>query len=91
MWSGTATTNAAGLAAFVFPAGLFTAPTVVATEIQGGTSNAKMHKLTALSSAGATVQVLSAAGVTVLGVGVLATAQPESGVIVHLVATEAGA
>jgi hypothetical protein len=90
VWAGTAVTDAAGVATFTYPAGRFTAPPVAAVEIQGGNGNAKFHKISAHSAAATSVLVQAAAGVTVLGLGVLAVAAPEAGVTVHLHATTAG-
>jgi len=90
MWSGTAVTDGGGNATFNFPVGLFAAPPVVTVEVQGGNGNAKLHKITALSAASCTVNVVQSAGVTLLGIGVLAVATPEAGVTVHVHAMPAG-
>jgi hypothetical protein len=90
VWAAAAVTDGSGVATFTYPAGLFTAAPVAAVEIQGGNGNAKFHKITSNTPAGCTVQVLQAAGVTLLGIGVLAASVPEAGVTVHLHATTAG-
>lgn len=89
-WLGTAVTDGAGVATFNFPAGRFTAAPVVAVALQGGNGNAKFHIVTANSNTQAKVTVRQAAGVTVLSIGVLASAVVEAGVTVHLVAGDAG-
>lgn len=90
VWRGTAVTNAQGIATFTYPPGRFTAPPVVAVAVQGGTGNLKAHRVLTNTTASATVLVQAAAGVTVVGIGVLATAQPEAGATVHLHAGDAG-
>lgn len=78
----TATTDGNGNATFTWPAGAFTAPPVVTIGIQGSTAF-RSHTITANTAAATTVNVLVAAGVTLLGVGVLAVGSPAAGVTVH--------
>jgi hypothetical protein len=78
----TATTDGSGNAVFAWPAGAFSAPPVVTVGIQGSTAF-RSHTITANSATSTTVNVLASAGVTVLGVGVLAVGTPAAGVVVH--------
>lgn len=82
-------TNGSGLATFVFPVGRFTTPPVVTVGLQAA-AGFRSHRITAVTPAGATVEVLQAAGVTLLGIGVLAAGAAAAGVTVHLHAQAAG-
>ncbi|PSK57988.1 hypothetical protein B0E38_01833 [Streptomyces sp. 111WW2] len=79
----TAVTNGSGNAVFTWPAGAFTAPPVVTVGLQGA-SGFRSHSITANSATSTTVNVLAAAGVTLLGIGVLAVGAPAAGVTVHV-------
>ncbi len=85
-----AVTDASGEAVFTWPPGTFTDPPVVtlAVETGGGFHAARITGNTAAQTA---VSVLRAAGVTLLGIGVLATGTPAGGVTVHATATAANA
>ena len=50
----------------------------------------KSHRVLTNTAAGATVLVLAAAGVSILGIGVLAVGAAEAGATVHLHAGVAG-
>ncbi|MGW3971211.1 hypothetical protein ACWEFD_18165 [Streptomyces ardesiacus] len=67
---------------FAWPAGAFSAPPVVTVAVQGA-SAFRSHAITANSAASTTVNVLAAAGVTLLGIGVLAVGAPAAGITVH--------
>ncbi|MFK0174172.1 hypothetical protein ACIQU5_35950 [Streptomyces sp. NPDC090306] len=58
------------------------APPVVTVGIQGATA-LRSHTIAANSSTQTTVNVLVAAGVTLLGIGVLAVGAPAAGIVVH--------
>lgn len=78
----TATTDGSGNVTFSWPAGAFTAAPVVTVALQAG-AGFYSHRITANSAGATTVNVLAAAGVTLLGIGVLAAGAPASGVTVH--------
>ncbi|MGA5202804.1 hypothetical protein [Streptomyces variegatus] len=78
----TAVTDGNGNAVFAWPAGAFAAPPVVTVAIQGPAAF-RSHSITANTAASTTVNVLAAAGVTLLGIGVLAAGSPAAGVTVH--------
>ncbi|MEU5497981.1 hypothetical protein [Streptomyces griseofuscus] len=78
----TVVTDANGNAVFNWPAGAFAAPPVVTIGVQGGTAF-RSHAITANTAASTTVNVLVAAGVTLLGIGVLAVGAPAAGITVH--------
>ena len=78
----TAVTDGSGNAVFAWPAGAFAAPPVVTVGLQGG-SAFRSHTITANSATSTTVNVLASAGVTLLGIGVLAVGSPAAGVTVH--------
>ena len=78
----TGVTDGSGNVTFAWPAGAFTAPPVVTVGIAGA-SVFRSHSITANSAASTTVNVLASAGVTLLGIGVLAVGAPASGVVVH--------
>ncbi|MEV0822531.1 hypothetical protein [Nonomuraea rubra] len=80
-----AVTDANGNAVFNWPAGAFTAPPVVAVGLQAG-AGFRSHRITANTAASTTVHVLASAGVTLLGIGVLAVGTNAAGVTVHAVA-----
>ncbi|MFI6290022.1 hypothetical protein ACIBEJ_00465 [Nonomuraea sp. NPDC050790] len=77
-----AVTDANGNATFIWPAGVFTAAPVVTIGLQGGAAF-RSHTITANSATSTTVHVLVSAGVTILGIGVLAVGAPAAGVTVH--------
>ncbi|MER5699222.1 hypothetical protein ACWDBO_25545 [Streptomyces mirabilis] len=76
------TTDSNGNAVFAWPAGAFAAPPVVTVGIQAA-SGFRSHSITANSATSTTVNVLASAGVTVLGIGVLAVGTPAAGITVH--------
>lgn len=78
----TGVTDANGNVTFTWPAGAFSAPPVVTVGVAGA-SAFRAHSITANTAASTTVNVLVAAGVTVLGIGVLAAGAPAPGVTVH--------
>ncbi|MFF4900428.1 hypothetical protein [Streptomyces sp. NPDC001068] len=78
----TVVTDASGNAVFTWPAGAFSVPPVVTVGVQG-TSAFRSHTITANSAAATTVNVQAAAGITLLGIGVLAVGAPAAGVTVH--------
>ncbi|MFE9127818.1 hypothetical protein ACFYOF_20825 [Streptomyces sp. NPDC007148] len=78
----TGVTDGSGNVTFTWPAGAFSAPPVVTIGVQG-TSVFRSHSITANTATATTVNVLAAAGVTLLGIGVLAVGAPASGVTVH--------
>ncbi|PWI06529.1 hypothetical protein DIZ27_32835 [Streptomyces sp. NWU339] len=82
----TATTDSNGNAVFAWPAGTFASPPVVTVALQGG-SAFRSASVTANTAAATTVNVQAAAGVTLLGLGVLAVGAPAPGVVVHATAT----
>lgn len=83
-----AVTDADGNAVFTWPVGAFTAPPVVGVEVEAG-PGFRSARIVANTAASTTVSVLAAAGVTLLGIGVLAAGQPAVGVTVHAVAVAA--
>lgn len=80
-----AVTDGNGNAVFTWPVGAFTAPPVVTVGIEAG-AGFRSHRIAANSAASTTVHVLAAAGVTLLGIGVLAVGANASGVTVHAIA-----
>jgi hypothetical protein len=78
----TAVTDGNGNAVFTWPAGAFTAPPVVTVALEAG-AGFRSARVSANSATQTTVAVLQAAGVTLLGIGVLAAGTPASGVTVH--------
>lgn len=82
-----AVTDSSGNAVFTWPPALFTGPPVVtlAVEASGGFRSAR---IAANSAASTTVNVQVSAGVTLLGLGVLAVGVAASGVTVHATARE---
>lgn len=90
VWRGTAVSAANGVATFTYPVGRFTAPPVLAVAIESANTNMKTHRVLSNTALGATVLVLAAAGVTLLGIGVLAVGAAEAGATVHLHAGDAG-
>jgi hypothetical protein len=82
----TAVTDANGSAVFNWPAGAFPGPPVVALAIEAG-AGFRSARISANTATSTTVNVLQAAGVTVLGIGVLASGTPAAGVTVHATAT----
>ncbi|MGY3199710.1 hypothetical protein [Streptomyces sp. TE5632] len=79
----TAVTDGNGNAVFNWPVGAFSAPPVVTVGLQAG-SAFRSHSIAANSATSTTVNVLAAAGVTLLGIGVLAVGAPAAGVTVHV-------
>lgn len=84
----TGVTDRAGNVVFTWPSGAFAAPPVVAVSVLGGTAF-RSHSVTANTAAATTVNVQAAAGVTLLGIGVLAVGAPAAGVTVYAIATAA--
>lgn len=84
----TGVTDGSGNVVFTWPAGAFSVPPVVTIGLQG-TGVMRSHAITANSATSTTVNVLAAAGVTLLGIGVLAVGAPAAGVTVHAHATAA--
>ncbi|MEU2487035.1 hypothetical protein ABZ593_20805 [Streptomyces sp. NPDC012617] len=82
----TGVTDASGNVTFSWPAGTFSVPPVVTVGLQGA-SAFRSHAITANSATATTVNVLVSAGVTLLGIGVLAVGAAASGVTVHVHAT----
>jgi hypothetical protein len=78
----TGVTDGSGNVAFTWPAGAFSAPPIVTIGVQGS-SAFRSHAITANTATSTTVNVLAAAGVTLLGIGVLAVGAPAAGVTVH--------
>ena len=64
-------TDGSGNVTFAWPAGAFSAPPVVTIGVQGA-SAFRSHSITANTASSTTVNVLASAGVTLLGIGVLA-------------------
>jgi len=75
------------VATFHWPPGTFTAPPVVTVALEAG-AGFRSARISANTAAQTQVSVLTAAGVTLLGIGVLATGTPASGVTVHAHATQ---
>ncbi|MGC4947704.1 hypothetical protein ACLQ2N_16100 [Streptomyces sp. DT224] len=67
---------------FTWPASAFSAPPVVTVTPQGA-SAFRSCSITANSATSTTVNVQVSAGVTLLGIGVLAVGAPAAGVTVH--------
>jgi hypothetical protein len=82
----TGVTDGSGNVTLSWPAGAFPAPPVVTVALQAG-AGFYSHRITANAAASTTVNVLAAAGITLLGIGVLAAGAPASGVTVHAQAT----
>jgi hypothetical protein len=78
----TGVTDGSGNVVFNWSAGAFSAPPVVTIGLQGG-SAFRSHSIAANSATSTTVNVLASAGVTLLGIGVLAAGAPAAGVTVH--------
>ncbi|MDX2813440.1 hypothetical protein PV410_12885 [Streptomyces sp. PA03-5A] len=78
----TGTTDANGNVTFTWPAGAFAVAPVVTLGMEG-TAGFRSARITANSAASTTVHVLQAAGVTLLGIGVLAAGVNAPGVVVH--------
>ncbi|WP_228995216.1 hypothetical protein [Streptomyces sp. DH8] len=83
----TAVTDGNGQALFTWPAGAFTAPPVVTVAVEAG-AGFRSARISANTPTSTTVTVLAAAGVTLLGIGVLAAGTPASGITVHAQAVE---
>lgn len=81
-------TDANGNVTFSWPQDAFTAPPVVTLAVQGGDAF-RSARISANTATSTTVTVLAAAGVTLLGIGVLAAGGPAAGVTVHAQATAA--
>ena len=82
-----AVTDGNGIATFNWPAGAFAGPPVVALAVEAG-AGFRSARIASNTAAQTTVHVLAAAGVTVLGIGVLATGSNAPGVTVHATATD---
>ncbi|MET9040889.1 hypothetical protein [Streptomyces mirabilis] len=82
----TGVTDGSGNVTFPWPAGAFSASPVVTIGVQGA-SAFRSHAISANSATSTTVNVLVSAGVTLLGIGVLAVGAPAAGVTVHAHAT----
>lgn len=78
----TGVTDGSGNVTFAWPVGAFSAPPVLTIGIQG-TGVMRSHAITANTATTTTVNVLAAAGVTLLGIGVLAVGAPAAGITVH--------
>jgi hypothetical protein len=78
----TAITGSNGVATFNWPAGAFAAPPVVTIAVEAG-DGFRSARIASNTAAQTTVHVLAAAGVTLLGVGVLAAGANAPGVTVH--------
>ncbi|MGW2766246.1 hypothetical protein [Streptomyces sp. NPDC001275] len=78
----TGVTDGSGNVTFTWPVAAFSAPPVVTLTVQGG-DGFRSVRISANSATATTAQVLVAAGVTLLGIGVLAVGAPASGVTVH--------
>lgn len=92
-FTATAVSDAAGNATFAFPAGLFTAPPVVSVAFQGAASASPVdYRVTALTAAGATINVRQslATVVALIGLTILAASAPLAGATIHLIAVAAG-
>ena len=79
-------TDSSGNVTFTWPAGAFSTPPVVTMALQAG-AGFYSHRITANAAGSTTVNVLAAAGVTLLGIGVLAAGVAAAGVTVHATAT----
>jgi hypothetical protein len=78
----TGVTDGSGNVTFAWPAGAFSSPPAVTLGLQAA-SAFRSHSITANSATSTTVNVLASAGVTILGIGVLAVGAPAAGVTVH--------
>ncbi|MER6975696.1 hypothetical protein [Streptomyces carpinensis] len=78
----TGVTDGSGNVTFTWPPGAFTAPPVVTLTVQAG-DGFRSARISANTAAATTANVQVAAGVTLLGLGVLAVGAPASGVTVH--------
>jgi hypothetical protein len=78
----TGVTDSSGNVTFAWPAGAFAAPPVVTVALQGAPAF-RSHAITANTTASTTVHVDASAGITLLGIGVLAVGAPAAGVVVH--------
>jgi hypothetical protein len=67
---------------FAWPAGAFAAPPVVTIGLQAA-AGFRSHSITANTAASTTVNIETSAGITLLGLGVLAVGVPASGITVH--------
>jgi hypothetical protein len=83
----TAVTDGSGYATVSWPAGAFTAPPVVTIGLQGPPAF-RSATITANSPTSTTVNVQASAGITLLGLGVLAVGAPAPGVTVHATAVQ---
>lgn len=82
----TGVTDASGNVTFTWPAGTFPVAPVVTVGLQAA-AGFRVHAITANSATATTVNVQASAGVTLLGIGVLAVGAPAAGVTVHAHAT----
>ncbi|MFI7467427.1 hypothetical protein [Nonomuraea sp. NPDC049646] len=78
----TAVTDGSGIATFSWPAGAFAAPPVISIAVEAG-AGFRSARIASNTAAQTTVHVLAAAGVTLLGIGVLAGGANAAGVTVH--------
>ncbi|MFC7791417.1 hypothetical protein [Streptomyces cinereoruber] len=78
----TAVTGANGVATFTWPAGAFAAPPVVTLTVEAG-DGFRSVRIASNTATQTTAHVLVAAGVTLLGIGVLAVGANAAGVTVH--------
>ncbi|MFF3654867.1 hypothetical protein [Streptomyces olivochromogenes] len=78
----TGVTDGSGNVTFTWPAGAFATPPVVTIGLQAP-AGFYSHRITANAAGATTVNVLMAAGITLLGIGVLAAGAAASGVTVH--------
>lgn len=81
----TGVTDGSGNVTFTWPAGTFATPPVVTFAVAAG-AGFRSARIAANSATSTTVNVLASAGVTLLGIGVLAAGVPASGVTVHAAA-----
>ncbi|MEU9576310.1 hypothetical protein [Streptomyces chilikensis] len=84
----TAVTDGDGVATFNWPAGAFSGPPVVTLAVEAG-AGFRSARIASNTATQTTVHVLAAAGVTLLGIGVLAAGVNAPGVTVHAHATAA--
>ncbi|MET8609819.1 hypothetical protein [Streptomyces misionensis] len=80
----TAVTDGSGNVTFTWTPG-FAGPPVVTLAVQGG-DGFRSARISANTATSTTVNVQVAAGVTLLGLGVLAVGAPAAGVTVHAIA-----
>lgn len=78
----TGTTGGDGRVTFNWPAGRFTGPPVVTLGLQAG-AGFRSARIVSNTAAATVVEVLVSAGVTLLGIGVLAVGAVAPGVTVH--------